>query len=238
MSVIREIPKILIDDYSLGGIIPIVNWFFDDSHKPNKNYAFKTIQENIDIVKCGGIIKTSYQNTDIFLYAALRNYDIDGKICIIVGSEQPSYESICLAYGGKPTVVDYNKPNINYPRVEVMSSLEDLDDNKYDVAFSISSFEHDGLGRYGEPLNPYGDIESMKQLKNKIKKDGYLFLAIPVSVDVLYWNAGRFYGEKRFPMLIKDWTLVESFGFENKMFSEKHIPGGNYNQPVFVLKND
>jgi hypothetical protein len=33
----------------------------------------------------------------------------------------------------------------------------------FDVILSISSFEHDGLGRYGDPLDPDGGLRSMKE---------------------------------------------------------------------------
>jgi hypothetical protein len=33
----------------------------------------------------------------------------------------------------------------------------------FDVIHSISTFDHDGLGRYGDPLDPDGDLRSMKE---------------------------------------------------------------------------
>ena len=32
----------------------------------------------------------------------------------------------------------------------------------FDVALSISSFDHDGLGRYGDPLEPDNDLRAMR----------------------------------------------------------------------------
>lgn len=32
-----------------------------------------------------------------------------------------------------------------------------------DFAFSFSSWEHDGLGRYGDPLNPWGDVKAFER---------------------------------------------------------------------------
>ncbi len=32
----------------------------------------------------------------------------------------------------------------------------------FDMALSISSFDHDGLGRYGDPLDPVGDLKAMR----------------------------------------------------------------------------
>ena len=233
-----EIPTHLINDYSLDGKIKIVNWWFENTGLRNRIYSKEAIDININMVKKGEYIKSSYQNTDPFLYEALKKYSINDLKTLIIGSEQPSYESICLAFGGKPFVVDYNyidirHEDIKFLNIEKFKRMNDL----YDCVFSISSYEHDGLGRYGDPLNPWGDIESMKFLKNKIKKNGLLFLAIPIGIDTLFWNAGRWYGNIRFPLLIKEWELIDSYGFDNKMFFEEYEPGKKYNQPVFVLKN-
>lgn len=32
----------------------------------------------------------------------------------------------------------------------------------FDAIVSFSGLEHDGLGRYGDPLNPYGDLSAMR----------------------------------------------------------------------------
>ena len=46
----------------------------------------------------------------------------------------------------------------------------------FDIAMSISSFEHDGLGRYGDPLNPDGDIIAMRSTRRLLKR-GIFFRA-------------------------------------------------------------
>jgi len=66
--------------------------------------------------------------------------------------------------------------------------------------------------RYGDPLNPNGDIMRMKKLHGLVRPDGLLFLGVPVGVDVLEFNAHRIYGPKRFPLLIQGWNLVATFG--------------------------
>ena len=42
----------------------------------------------------------------------------------------------------------------------------------FDVILSISSFEHDGLGRYGDPLDPDGDLRSMKEAAQILRPGG------------------------------------------------------------------
>ena len=49
-------------------------------------------------------------------------------------------------------VVEYNTPNVEswYPHTRYMTPQQfNASTEKFDVAFSISSYEHDGLGRYG-----------------------------------------------------------------------------------------
>ena len=40
----------------------------------------------------------------------------------------------------------------------------------YDVIISYSSLEHSGLGRYGDYLNPNGDLETMDEIYNHLTK--------------------------------------------------------------------
>ncbi len=49
-----------------------------------------------------------------------------------------------------------------------------------DRALSLSSFDHDGLGRYGDPINPIGDLVAMETVKQDLRSDGLLFLTVPI----------------------------------------------------------
>ena len=63
--------------------------------------------------------------------------------------------------------------------------------NVFDTAFSYSSIEHAGLGRYGDPLNPYADIEAVAQVACLLKPGGIFFLGFGIGRDKLEWNAHR-----------------------------------------------
>lgn len=52
----------------------------------------------------------------------------------------------------------------------------------FDAVVSISSYEHDGLGRYGDPINPDGDLIAMEKTKKMLKEDG-LFRKGSISVE-------------------------------------------------------
>ena len=182
-----------------------------------------------------------YGITDMDLYKCLTKYPIKNKSVAIIGSQSPWYESICLGFGGVPTTIEYNKLKTDDDRLTLMT-VEEYDRNpiKFDAVISISSIEHDGLGRYGDPINPDGDIETMKKIKNKIlKKDGLIFLAVPIGVDTLCWNAHRVYGEKRWPKLIEEFQVLYSPGFGRGGLDEcfgKDMGKEAWQQPVVVLQ--
>lgn len=44
---------------------------------------------------------------------------------------------------------------------------------------SYSSLEHSGLGRYGDELNPDGDIEAAEEVWCMLKKGGYFIIGLP-----------------------------------------------------------
>ena len=152
-----------------------------------------------------------------------------------MGSGTPWYESFCLAYGAKPTTIEYNRIVSKDERLKVMT-VEEYEHNpiKFDAAFSISSFEHDGLGRYGDPLNPNGDLDAMEKMKLMVNPGGLLFLAVPIGQDVLAWNAHRIYGPVRLPKLIEHWKVLDVFGKELMRLDGQ---GKKHHQPVFMLQN-
>jgi hypothetical protein len=241
----RKIPSDLLNQFTMNGKIPVFDWYLDNtSPQPqfqvvlqDGNYASKYSKEMINgyVEKIKMKESFYYGETDIWLYQALEKYPIDGKEVAIVGSTLPWYESIVIAYGGRPTTIEYNKIVTDDDRLIPMTVTEfNQHPRKFDIILSISSIEHDGLGRYGDPVNPNADLEFMSMAKEKLlKEDGAMILAVPVGRDCLYWNANRVYGHLRLPLLLKGWNVTDSFGFKKSEFFGKL---GNYGyQPIFYL---
>ncbi len=176
-----------------------------------------------------------YGITDQYLYQALEMFPIEGKSVGIMGSTTPWYESIAIAFGASPTTIDYNKIISHDPRIQSLS-VEEIRANpvEFDALISISSFEHDGLGRYGDPINPDGDLLAMEKAKEMLKPGGHLFLAIPVGRDLLNWNVHRVYGALRLPQLLKGWEVLGSWGFS--MTDLDQYLDGTTHQPLFLCK--
>jgi hypothetical protein len=72
----------------------------------------------------------------------------------------------------------------------------------------------------------------MQMARNFLKDDGYLWLGVPQGQDCLIWNANRIYGEKRLPLLLKEWNVEAVFEQESPVGK----PLGTETQPLMVLR--
>ena len=71
--------------------------------------------------------------------------------------------------------------------------------------------EHIGLGRYGDQLDPEGDLKAIAELKRVIKPEGSLFLVTPVGKPRIQFNAHRIYTYEQ---------IADQFaGFEIRQFA-------------------
>ena len=131
--------------------------------------------------------------------------------------------------------IQYNKLTYNHPNITttLVGHLETK--TGFDIALSLSSFDHDGLGRYGDPVDPDGDLKAMKTVKTILKSDGLLFLTVPIGKDVVVWNLHRRYGMLRLPRLLLGWKEVECIGWREELMGANEPYTLAY-EPVFVLK--
>lgn len=230
-----NIPADLMDSYTLNNTIGVENWYLDDSAAFNgRKYELKNF---LSMIVDAALKKgKNYPQTDTFLYNALQDHPIKGKNVVIMGSGNPWYEAIAVANECKHCyVIEYQKRYLDHPMVTYLT-VEEYNANpiQFDTGISISSFEHDGLGRYGDPLNPEGDLQAMNNMKSIIKKDGLLYLAVPTGMDKVVWNAHRIYGKIRLPLLLKEWELISTYGdLKLDIDLGKDAPA----QPLFILKN-
>jgi len=241
MEAPKVIPAELYDRYSMDGKISMGYSYRNDcSEEVQKEINSKFTQEEFD--KCIKKIEKRkcnyYMDTDYWLYDALEQYPIEGKHVCIIGSTYPWYEAMATVFGAERcTVIEYSDRKSFHPKIEYIKPSE-TGEQLYDACFSISSFEHDGLGRYGDPLNPDGDLEAMKSTKKILKKDALMYLSVPVGQDCVYFNVHRVYGAHRYPMLIEGWEGLAMFGVIDDIFTNSHNTAyESPYQPVGVLRN-
>jgi SAM-dependent methyltransferase len=77
--------------------------------------------------------------------------------------------------------------------------------------------EHIGLGRYGDPLDPDGDLKAINELVRVLAPGGNLLVATPVGRPRVEFNAHRVYDHEAFaryfaPLQLVEFSLIEGHG--------------------------
>ena len=170
---------------------------------------------------------------------------------LVIGSQTPWIEAILLELGAaKITTVDYTPIECHHPDIETITP-EDFSKRflqnpnlLYDGVVTFSSVEHSGLGRYGDALNPWGDLITMAKAWCVTRPGGRLLIAVPSGYDSVYFNTHKLYGPIQFSHLFANWNVVYT---EAKMFKdgirtkERDLPctpGFMCYQPVHILEKE
>ncbi len=64
-------------------------------------------------------------------------------------------------------------------------------DNSVQSLSCLHVAEHIGLGRYGDPLDPWGTKKACEELSRVLAPGGHLYFALPVGREAVYFNAHR-----------------------------------------------
>ncbi|CAI5489813.1 unnamed protein product [Closterium sp. NIES-64] len=231
--------------FTLDGRVQVINQFLNKDAADSGAKAYEWSTDRID--KQAAMARRrdtgfgSYgPNVTASFYSAFEKYPLGGKSVLIIGSQWPWVEAICLGFDAHAiTTVDFNRPVASHPRLRqlVVGELEGSSET-WDVAVSFSSLEHDGLGRYGDPINPNGDLERMKKIKGLLKPGGLLFLGVPTGNDTLVFNAHRIYGPIRMPLLTESFHLLDVFGVSSLERLYRENVKADIVQPLLVLRRD
>jgi hypothetical protein len=144
---------------------------------------------------------------------------VAGSIGVVLGSEQPWVECLALESGASAVwTFEYATIRSTHPRIFAKPMKEMASDAlsgklpKFDWAFTYSSLEHSGLGRYGDSLNPDGDRDAVQQAWCMLKPGGYLVIGVPTTCKLegnLVFNAHRNYGFHRLAYISEGFELVK-----------------------------
>eukprot|EP00949_MAST-11_sp_MAST-11-sp1_P003607 g3607.t1 len=171
---------------------------------------------------------------------AVNSTSMQGKTVLIVGTVSPWAEALCLELGAKSvTTLEYNNLTLEHERLETITEWPEAAGAKFDVALAISSLDHDGLGRYGDPICPDQDMMTMDKLRGYLGDAGKLVFTVPVGPDLLIWNLMRRYGRQRLPLILQGFRIVTTFGWEPWRLDVEHAGKPTFRQayePAFVLE--
>jgi Caenorhabditis protein of unknown function, DUF268 len=149
-----------------------------------------------------------------------------GKSVMVLGTEVPWVEAICLILGAaKVTTVEYGKIISEHPQLFPLTPLQINEEfrtgklESFDIAVTFSSIEHSGLGRYGDMLSPWGDVIWMAKMSCMVKPGGVIVVGVPQGWggrkpdgDSIWWNAHRTYGSLRWPLMLQNWDPFDMAG--------------------------
>lgn len=168
---------------------------------------------------------------------------VRGRHILVVGSSLPWIEVILLSEGAaNVTTLDYFPFKSTHPKINVLNPVEmskliaNGSKPLFDGVISFSSIEHSGLGRYGDLLNPWGDIVTMARVWCLMRSGGRAIIGVPTASDKICFNGNKYYGKILYNNVFANWKLLYS-EIDLKMLSYK-ARCGNYNdldyQPLTV----
>lgn len=106
--------------------------------------------------------------------------------------------------------LDQNIPGLHYTQGDAVNLEKALGRNSIESLSSLSVMEHFGLGRYGDSIDPYAYIKAAKSMQSILKKEGHLYLSVPVGPkDKLVFNAHRIFQIKTVIDLFDQCSLAD-----------------------------
>lgn len=218
------IPDQLIQDYTLMGKVSVDQRYFNQQYHDKTAHTPVWSKELVDhwialAVKDElegnyGLRETSHLKMMLSKTRSVQN----GRI-LVIGSENPWVEATLLAVGASSVVtLEYGKIVSDHPAISTLTPDEfrtlflagKL--GEFDAVVTFSSVEHSGLGRYGDALNPWGDVLEVARAHCVSKQNGNLVIAVmsgEENGDSIEFNAHRRYGSTRWPYLASNWAQVD-----------------------------
>jgi SAM-dependent methyltransferase len=102
---------------------------------------------------------------------------------------------------------------------------------------SICVIEHIGLGRYGDPLDPFGSEKAMKEMVRVLARGGSLYITVPVdSENRVYFNAHRAFTRDYILKLAQDLTLIEEQYIYGNSMASAYDPTKGFGTGLYHFK--
>ena len=174
----NQLQTSLHSEFSLNNTIPMIDYYFD----ANQNKDDQTVHWNEEAL--ADVVYSNYCFEN-FQYCR-QMFDkytnmLQGKRVAIIGSLSPWLEaSLLLAGVGHIITSEYLPIHTNV--TELTTVMPHQLANRYvtgdwtavDFVMSFSSIEHNGLGRYGDPLDPYGDLSKCSSVHHDVTLSSFV----------------------------------------------------------------
>ncbi len=212
MIEIKQLKKLHRILYRTFFMIFIIKDYFKFKKMLFKNSRFEVSLVNTFPQIFDKTITTSYDRHYVYhtAWAARKVKEINPKEHIDISSSL-FFSSIVSAF--VPTkFYDYRPAVLNLSNLQSYEgNLLKLPFEDYSV-FSLScmhTIEHVGLGRYGDEIDPDGDIKAINELKRVVAFGGNILFVTPVGKQILRFNAHRVYAYESIVKYFEGFELVE-----------------------------
>ncbi len=112
-----------------------------------------------------------------------------------------------------------------------------FEDNSIETLSSLCVVEHIGLGRYGDPIDPFGSEKAIVELKRVLKVDGVILFSVPVdNENKIYFNAHRAFTREYILELFDGFSLIEEkYQYGTKLF-DNYDSNKGFGTGLYMLK--
>ncbi|CAJ0606173.1 unnamed protein product [Cylicocyclus nassatus] len=148
--------------------------YYNNKAEP-RSVVWNTIQSMVTVPSP----VVGYGEEGLAVYYALQDYPVVNMTGFVIGSEWPWVEVLALRNGAaKVVTVEYQETKIvGTKKIEYIHPIEfakqwSEKNASYDFSISFSSIEHSGLGRYGDPIDPFGDLKEVQKVLCLLKRGG------------------------------------------------------------------
>ena len=175
LNPIRAIPTELLSNFTLNSLVPInyqIGFQFLNYSGSGLNWSTHYVNMYRNQVRQRQPFGT-YNTLALYpVLDAYREIAVTRRSCAVIGSEFPWIEAALLEFeAATVTTIEYNQITTDVPNLLTITPHLFAATQKtgsangklqlFDSVWSYSSLEHDGLGRYTDPINPYGDLQTM-----------------------------------------------------------------------------
>ncbi|XP_062603652.1 uncharacterized protein LOC134265465 [Saccostrea cucullata] len=199
--------------------LPVSDYYFNNPYFAQKSrtpvWTKASVEQMVSLAKRGALGGNYGSSETNALRDGMQHAPgIKGGRVLVIGSENPWVEACVLEAGANEVVtLEYGEIKSLHPQIKTFTPREfskaflNNKLGKFDAVVTFSSVEHSGLGRYGDGLNPWGDIIAIARAWCVTQRGGSLTIGVTYDneKDYIRYNSERWYGKIRYPYLATNW---------------------------------
>ncbi len=187
--ILKRFIRLLLSPFVIGDYID----FIGKDHKSRFSYSLLNLNPQIK----DRTINTNFDRHYIYhtAWAARKVKEINPLFHIDISSSL--YFSGIVSAFIPVNFFDFRPANLILPNLKCQKA--DLlklhfDSNSVDSISCMHTVEHIGLGRYGDDIDPEGDLKAINELKRVVRPGGSLLFVVPMGKEAkIEFNAHRIY---------------------------------------------